>query len=275
MQTVDKRDVCVVLQVRGIVMNDQNKKDNRLDELFSEYVEDGQIPSESVTNKAKQYMAAQRAAQTAEVPVTVTANGGSQGGNGIKARQAALWAFAAVLLVVAVALVCYFALRRSDSPDLVTGMAPLSSQQLAEESSNFADEPFLVFVDKSSVKEYKTYTLTENVNTYCKRDVAVYYIKFQTADNVDVTLHVEVGGMYWTALDEYKRLPDVKDIDGVKVYCNARKNDGMYYFGYNDFGYNLHVDTHGKAVADGVLTYIVDSLQQSDKNGAVAVSPKR
>ena len=65
-------------------MKEKNKKDERLDALFSEYAQNEKMPSVNITQAAKKYMNKERETAQVAVPVTVTAsaNGSDRPVNG-------------------------------------------------------------------------------------------------------------------------------------------------------------------------------------------------
>ena len=65
-------------------MKEKNKKDERLEALFSEYAQDEKMPPVNVMQAAKEYMNKERATEQVAVPVTVTAgeNGSDRPVNG-------------------------------------------------------------------------------------------------------------------------------------------------------------------------------------------------
>ena len=116
------------------------------------------------------------------------------------------------------------------------------------------------FVNEYSVTEYKEYVLTDEVGSYAKGDVVVYYISFNTSDDISVSVYVEANGIYFEDLDKYKQIATQKELAGITFYFNSDKDDSLCYFFHNDFGYNITIGTNERSVADGVLTYISESF---------------
>lgn len=71
-------------------MKEKNKKDERLDALFSEYAQNEKMPSVNITQAAKKYMNKERETEQVAVPVTVTAsaNGSDRPVNGSRNNNA-------------------------------------------------------------------------------------------------------------------------------------------------------------------------------------------
>ena len=117
------------------------------------------------------------------------------------------------------------------------------------------------FVNEYSVTEYKEYVLTDEVGSYAKGDVVVYYISFNTSDDISVSVYVEANGIYLEDLDKYKQIATQKELAGITFYFNSDKDDSLCYFNYNNFGYNIKIDTTDRSVANGILTFISDSFK--------------
>ena len=243
-------------------MKEKNKKDERLDALFSEYAQNEKMPSANVTQAAKEYMNKERVTEQVAVPVTVTAgeNGSDRHVNGSRNNKA-LYVAAIGLFLVLAALICYFALKKPDGLEFLTGLSPVSSEQITEVNADYSEKEFLPFVNSSAVTEYKEYILNEAVGYYEKGDTAAYYISYNSSENIEISVYVEADGLYLTTLDEYKQIKTKKELDGIIFYFSQEKNNSLCYFNYNNFGYNVKIDTTDKSVANGILTFISDSFK--------------
>lgn len=243
-------------------MKEKNKKDERLEALFSEYAQDEKMPPVNVMQAAKEYMNKERVTEQVAVPVTVTAdeNGSDRPVNGSRNNKT-LYIAAIGLFLVLAALICYFALKKPDRLEFLMGLSPVSSEQITEVNADYSEKEFLPFVNSSAVTEYKEYVLNEAVGYHEKGDTAAYYISYNSSENIEISVYVEAGGLYLTALDEYKQITTEKELDGIIFYFSQGKNNSLCYFNYNNFGYNIKIDTTDRSVANGILTFISDSFK--------------
>lgn len=243
-------------------MKEKNKKDERLEALFSEYAQDEKMPPVNVMQAAKEYMNKERVTEQVAVPVTVTAgeNGSDRPVNGSRNNKT-LYIAAIGLFLVLAALICYFALKKLDVLEFHMGLSPVSPEQITEVDTEYSDKEFLPFVNTSAVTEYKEYILNEAVGDYDKGDTVAYYISYNSIEDVEISVYVEVDGLYLTALDEYKQITAEKEVDGIMFYFNQEKNDSLCYFNYNNFGYDVKIDTDDRSIANGILTFISDSFK--------------
>lgn len=244
-------------------MKDNNKKDERLEELFAGYMRDEKMPSANVTQTAKEYMQKQRATEKVSVAVPAVVGDGNSAGTGSLSsfkNDKPLYIASVVLLAFAVALIVYFSIKKPDGFEFLAGLSPVSSEQLTETTSEYKNREFLSFVNASAVTECKEYVLTESTGNYNKGDTVAYYIAFNSSENVFVSVYVEVSGIYLTDLDEYKRITEEKKLNGITFYFSPSKNSYLCYFGYNNLGYNVKIDTNNRDVANGILTYIAECL---------------
>ncbi len=242
-------------------MKQKNKKDMRLESLFSEYAQDEKMPSASVTQAAKEYMNKQRATEEVTVPVEATAGGGSSPRKTFGNKKP-FYIAAFVLVVLIIALACYFATQKSSGTDLLMGLSSVSSGQLSETSIEYTDKDFLPFVNSSAVTEYKEYALTGVVDNYGEGDMVAYYVSFNTSENISVSVYVEVGGIYLTDLTAYKKIKTEKNINGITFYFKNEQDYSSCYFNYNNYGYNVAIDTKDKSAASGILSYISNSFKR-------------
>ena len=141
------------------------------------------------------------------------------------------------------------------------GLSPVSSEQITEVNADYSEKEFLPFVNSSAVTEYKEYVLNEAVGYHEKGDTAAYYISYNSSENIEISVYVEADGLYLTALDEYKQITTEKELDGIIFYFSQGKNNSLCYFNYNNFGYNIKIDTTDRSVANGILTFISDSFK--------------
>lgn len=243
-------------------MKEKNKKDERLEALFSEYAQDEKMPPVNVMQAAKEYMNKERVNEQVAVPVTITAgeNGSDRPVNGSRNNKK-LYIAAIGLFLVLAALICYFALKKLDVLEFHAGLSPVSPEQITEVNADYSEKEFLPFVNSSAVTEYKEYVLNEAVGYHEKGDTAAYYISYNSSENIEISVYVEADGLYLAALDEYKQITTEKELDGIIFYFSQGKNNSLCYFNYNNFGYKIKIDTTDRSVANGILTFISDSFK--------------
>lgn len=254
-------------------MKQKNEKDKRLKSLFSEYVQNEEMPSTKVTQTAKEYLNKQRVTQNVTVTATATAetNNVSGGQNIFKSNKNILYIAAFVIFAIAVTLILYFTTKKSSKIDFLVGASPVTQDQLSETTAEYSDKGFLPFVNTDEVTDYKEFALKREVNsnnangetvTYYNGDAVVYYISFDTTENVEVSVYVEANGIYLTDLNKYKHAKTEKDFDGIKFFIESEQNRSICYFHHNNFGYNLMINTSDQRITNEVLTYISDSFKK-------------
>lgn len=243
-------------------MKEKNKKDERLESLFSEYVQDEKMPPVNVTQAAKEYMNKERVTEQVAVPVTVTAgeNGSDRPMDGSRSNKAVFIAVIGLFLAFVV-WICCVVLKKPGGFEFFSDLSPVSSEQITEVNADYSEKEFLPFVNSSAVTEYKEYVLNEAVGYHEKGDTAAYYISYNSSENIEISVYVEADGLYLTALDEYKQITTEKELDGIIFYFSQGKNNSLCYFNYNNFGYNIKIDTTDRSVANGILTFISDSFK--------------
>ena len=243
-------------------MKEKNKKDERLEALFSEYAQDEKMPPVNVMQTAKGYMNKERVTEQVAVPVTVTAgeNGSDRPVNGSRSNKAVFIAVIGLFLAFVV-WICCVVLKKPGGFEFFSDLSPVSSEPITEVNADYSEKEFLPFVNSSAVTEYKEYVLNEAVGYHEKGDTAAYYISYNSSENIEISVYVEADGLYLTALDEYKQITTEKELDGIIFYFSQGKNNSLCYFNYNNFGYNIKIDTTDRSVANGILTFISDSFK--------------
>lgn len=243
-------------------MKEKNKKDERLESLFSEYVQDEKMPPVNVTQAAKEYMNKKRVTEKVAVPVTVTAgeNGSDRPMDGSRSNKAVFIAVIGLFLAFVV-WICCVVLKKTGGFEFFSDVSPVSPEQITEVDTEYSEKEFLPFVNTSAVTEYKEYILNEAVGDYDKGDTVAYYISYNSIEDVEISVYVEADGLYLTALDEYKQITAEKELGGIMFYFNQEQNDWLCYFYYNNFGYDVKIDTDDRSIANGILTFISDSFK--------------
>lgn len=236
------------------------KKDERLNGLFSEYLQEGEEPPASVTTGAKELMRKRAAA----LSVAETENGGGTlGRTGFFGRDKTLYVVAAVALFLVLLSACLFLIGRGSGDDFLVGLSQVESLQLSERVKDYEEKDFLPFVNAASVTEYKEYSLNDDIDRYGKGNVLVYYTEFVTADGIVVTVYTEVEGIYLDNLSAYKQKKSAQKIGEICFYRQSDSDGEAYYFTYSSYGYNLQIGSTERGVVNGILGYIAQSFQNA------------
>ena len=114
-------------------MKEKNKKDERLESLFSEYVQDEKMPPVNVTQAAKEYMNKKRVTEKVAVPVTVTAgeNGSDRPMDGSRSNKAVFIAVIGLFLAFVV-WICCVVLKKPGGFEFFSDLSPVSPEQITE-----------------------------------------------------------------------------------------------------------------------------------------------
>ena len=120
---------------------------------------------------------------------------------------------------------------------------------------------FLPFVVANDVETYREYKLAKAAAGHKKNDIAVYYVKVKISENdetaeiagAEFEVYVEVSGVIWKNLDEYKNTKNSTKIENIDFYYGS-ENGNVYYFVHDDYGYHLKfINADDKTTT---LTYI-------------------
>lgn len=128
-------------------MKDENKKDEQLNALFREYVEEEKSPPESVTLKAKQLMGKEAERVEEVVPaLAAEAEGGTVGGKRRLINTKALYfAIAAAALLIGILLIWRFTAKPQEFP---LRLSPVSLSALTEKESAYEEKSFFLLSKK-------------------------------------------------------------------------------------------------------------------------------
>lgn len=246
----------------------KNGKDEKLSELFSAYTSEEKSPDISATNKAKEYMNKTRVAEKATVTAVETAGGSSAGSDaGLNNRKKTLITVAVALFLIAFAIVCYYIAGRGSSNGTMNALtAKLQPVEIIEDHNaawdgDYEYKDFLPFVVANDVETYREYKLAKAAEGHKKNDIAVYYVKVKISESdetaeiagAEFEVYVEVSGVIWKNLDEYKNTKNSTKIENIDFYYGS-ENGNVYYFVHDDYGYNLKFINADDKTA--TLTYI-------------------
>lgn len=273
----------------------KTKKDEQLDDLFRAYVDDKQTPPESVTLKAKQLLADERAKQAvrAAEPQTVTAAGEATSDNTLGGSNRKLINIALALIFASVVLMCVILMlphgdKNSGSSLFMENRAPLNMSQLKAvcvipDQNNIAADSECVAVAKNATNiKYEKFFIADTEgddsagsehspeyshgdsnggNNYngSGSDAVVYYSEYITDDGCLVSMYVETGPYYLTELEFYKSLDKTLTINKhtVQVSYNKSENTSYCYFEDAGSGYNIKIGTSDKTYVKKILADIV------------------
>lgn len=250
----------------------KDKKDEKLNNLFSDYVQEEQLPPESVTANAAEFMRtnAQKQKSAVAVPIAETAEGSERGGNAERKKYIIAIAAAFVVLVLCAVLICYaIANPKLDSEpfDLATSVEreQISEEQLQEtsdEGTATSDERRIpAFVEQNSITEYKEYALTEAVGDYSTGEIVLRYLEFSVAEK-QAKLYVESENIYFDELAFYKGYEADLTYSGINfLYGIDKEQAAAYvYFQVDSYGYNLELNTSDSDVLQSILADIAEKL---------------
>lgn len=235
-------------------------KDEKLNEVFGNYVGDGPSPQTGATGRAKAFMEKKAVRRTVAVPVAEPVAAGKGTRSGLPVSGKAKIAFlAAAFLLLLVALVFIF---RPFSP---AGPAPLSQpcyllrEQLTETDAEYERKDFLPFVEKDRVNVYREFSLKDDVSYHAGRNIVVYYVEYFSG-TLPVRLYVEPEGTFLQGLEKYKSLPAFGRFGGTDFSAELGAGSSLVYFSRNGYGYNLEVFTSDRAAVETLLEDIGSRL---------------
>lgn len=242
-------------------MKKQEMKDQKLNAIFSQYIDEGKMPSKDVTSVAKDYLNQEYVVEESLVPVTEANNNHSikNSLNGLKNNKL-IYLAAFIVFAVLIAFTSYYFTKKSLNGVQSAGLNPISISQLKESHPNYEKKDFLSFVEEKKVNNYIEYKLKEDSNSYKTDDTVAYFIDYNTSENLEVNLYVENNGIYIIDLAEYKKATSNKKINGITFFYNLVDDKCLYYFNHKNYGYNLTIDTTNETIIRNYLTYITNSF---------------
>lgn len=244
-------------------MKYKDKKDEKLNELFSKYMEEEEQPAENVTAAAKEELARRSAERVpAEVPVALSAGGASRP-HGAGKISAAVWCAAAFLIVVAVALLLIFnggktrlSLLQENSDALTVNYTQLVQTSYGDEYGGELVE----FVGGESVIGYSEYALSESVGDYSEGDVVLRRLECTVPPGLNAVLYVESDGIKYVELEQYKSLPESREVDGDTFRVGENSGHSLIYFMNGGYGFNLQINSVNEAEVFNVLKNIAENI---------------
>ena len=254
-------------------MKNKNKKDEALNELFSEYIGEQELPPEGVTFMAKEALKEEKARAAVTERQTVTAVQG--GGTRISRRRlpVIIACAAAALIVVAVALVLILGGNGGGSfSDVVSsGNGSISLMTLDEfglldneitgEQYELEDIGEIApFVPEDGVEECDGYVLRADYRGYSAGDIVAYRMECVLPPGVEAELYVEADGISCSELERFKSLPERRNVSGRVFYSDMDAGVTYLYFVGGGFGYNLRLFETDEEVVYGVLKSIAASI---------------
>ncbi len=244
-------------------MKKLDKKDQQLNAIFAEYIEEGKMPSKNVTLAAKDYLNKEYATEDVLATATATTNnhGLNHSLNNLKNRKL-FYLAAFIVCAFLIAFGSYFITKSSLDSVQSAGLNLISLDQLDEKYQEYKEKDFLPFINNSDVKTYSEYNLKENLGSYNSGDTIAYFIKYNIESNFDVSLYVENKSIYIIELADYKNSKNNETINQITFFYNFKDDKYLYYFSYKNYGYNLTIDGVAKSTIDNYLTYISSSLKK-------------
>lgn len=244
-------------------MKHEDKKDEKLNELFGGYVESERMPSENVTAAAKEELARRSKQRVpAEEPVVISAGGASHT-HGVKRVSVAVLCAAAFLIVVAVALLLIFngGKARMDLMNAGDAASTVSCSQLVQINSGGEHGGELVeLIGGGSVIEYSEYALSESVGAYSGGDVVLRRMECTVPPGLNAVLYVESGGIECAELEQYKSLPQSREVDGDTFMVGENSGHSLIYFTDGGCGFNLQINSVNEAEVFNVLKNISKNI---------------
>jgi len=243
----------------------EEKKDEKLNALFKDYLSEEEAPSKNVTQKAVEYM---RTAEQEEVPVSVAATQNSTSSEGKGGRKRYYFIAAAGFLLLLCAALAYAFISKNNLSDFSSAesLTAVSDSQLSETEASIPQgatewNGVLRFVPYEAVKEYKKYYLTENVADYSAGEPIIYYVEY-SMDGQSIALYAEANGICLEELAFYKEYGQKTVYSGVTFWygINDETKTSYAYFKSDSFGYNLKLFSADKATLEKILSEIAKNI---------------
>jgi len=117
------------------------------------------------------------------VPIAETPTGNIRGENAGRKNFIIVFAAIFILFVVCIVSILYSVTKQTPSDfDLLSNMESVSMSKLEEidssaPSSAMGENGFIPFIEQSTIDEYREYALTEDISTYSKGDMVIYYLE--------------------------------------------------------------------------------------------------
>lgn len=254
-------------------MKHKNNKDERLNELFAAYIEEGEAPPESVTLKAKEALEEkQRAAEKVPELAAETAGGAHSSRSFRSVPRTVYIAIAAAVLIVAAVLIIILVPGGAAESFLgvpgSTALFDVENEDLVEldetdasdtDAAGFSDLFF--FVEDGDAESYSEFALAAPVGGYGEGDVVLYRLECSVPPGVDAVVYVEAEGIQFDELVEYKDLPESRTVGGEDFRLGRNGGTTLVYFTLRGYGYNLSLATSAETQIAGVLEHISESFR--------------
>jgi len=140
----------VILSEKELVMKEKNSKNEELDKLFSAYADESAMPTESVKNKAKQYMQENKCAMRARRPLLATSYGSASGG----AKTFETWKIIAALAAFLIIALLLWLASGSDGSSVETASYNSRDYALTSTTAEYSNNAIIPFVEEGQVTEY-------------------------------------------------------------------------------------------------------------------------
>ncbi len=239
-------------------MKRHENKDQKLNAIFAKYIDEGKMPSQNVTNSAKEYLNREYVAEESLVPVTSTATNHGSNNSLNNSKNKLIYLAAFIIFAILIAFMSYYFTKQSFNSVEGVGLSPISMNQLKENYPNYKMNEILPFVEEKKINSYVEYTLKEETSSYNAGDTVAYFVDYDTSEDLNVTLYVENNGIYLIDLAEYKEATNSEKINGLTFFYNYKNDKCLYYFNHKNHGYNLTINTQNKTVITNYLTFITD-----------------
>ena len=220
----------------------KDRKDEKLSELFGSLSASGRMPSERVTQPAKQLLEEEeRVPEVVLVPAAVTA-GGEAVGRVRRKREltvlAAVFACAAVMLIVYLLTQIFYS-----SAGIVLDWSQLTN---VTGGQTYQNKEFVPFVQQSEVVQYDEFGLNEESPYYEEYagDVILYYVQYESYGTT-VDLIIEIDGFLLDELTGYQEIENDYVAQDLILYIEMDEiSERTYvYFAFDAYGYYMQIYT--------------------------------
>lgn len=244
-------------------MKKHDKKDQKLNAIFSKYIDEGKMPSQDVTCAAKEYLNKEYVVEESLVPATATTNNhGLNNSLNSSKNNKIIYLVAFIVFVILIAFASYYFTKKSINSVQGVGLNPISMNDLNKNYTNYKAKEFLPFVEDKKVNSYTEYTLKEDANSYKIGDTVAYFVDYNTSEDIEISLYIEENGIYLIDLAEYKKATSNVKINNITFFYNLKSDECLYYFNHKNYGYNLSINSSNRTLITNYLTYITDCFNK-------------
>ena len=219
-----------------MAMKNKNKKDERLEALFSDYLSEKESPSINVTLKAKEYLRGRRARAAVAERAAVTDTGDTVVTDGALGNRRIAAYCGAFLLAIAILIAVIMLGNTGDSTPPGDGFlqSVMSSgvSGLESRTAEYSAKEFIPFVDAASVSEYREYSESKKASSEPDEGKAVAYYLEYTVDGVKTRLYVKEAGAAESSDAGSPQL--VQKVNDKELFRYGFSHDGyVYYFEFD------------------------------------------